>query len=60
MAHSQRVDGLEGQRRKIRTGPLPQVSWSSLEPAFTIEHRLPRLFLIAFALLVAIQVWLHL
>jgi hypothetical protein len=38
---------------------LPQVPWSALEPAITIERRLPHLFLIGFVLLVAIQVWLR-
>jgi len=47
------------RRRRIRTGPLPSVPWSSLEPTLTLEHRLPHLFLLAFLLLLAIQGWLH-
>lgn len=56
-----RIDvGLDDKRtRRVRTGPLPQVPWSALEPAISIERRLSQLFVIGFVLLLAIQIWLR-
>lgn len=42
-------------RKRVRTGPLP-LPLEDLEPAPGLEGRLPRLFLIGFLVLVAIQV----
>ena len=41
--------------RKPRTGPLPTVPWRDLDRKTSIEHHLPLLILLSFALLAGIQ-----
>lgn len=47
-----------GTKRKLRTGPLPTVSWRELDRKTSIEQHLPVMILLAFGLLAAIQVLL--
>lgn len=49
-----------GARRRPTTGPLPQVPWRDLEPVVTLEQRLPRLLVVLFGAVLAIQLVLHL
>jgi hypothetical protein len=44
-----------GTKRALRTGPLPSVPWRDLDRRSSLEHHLPVLILLAFALLAGIQ-----
>jgi hypothetical protein len=57
-ARATRSPAPSGAKRKLRTGPLPPVPWRELDRKTSIEHHLPLVILLAFALLAAIQVLL--